>query len=50
MQILKDGPVVVEDGLKKNEEIVSDGVHKLQEGMRVKVLPTTTKTNIGGLL
>ncbi|TAJ15778.1 efflux RND transporter periplasmic adaptor subunit [Marinilabiliaceae bacterium JC017] len=48
--ILKNGQVVISSGLKKNEIIVTAGVHTLKEGQKVKELKPVSKTNVGGLL
>lgn len=50
VQILKNGQMVVSNGIGRGETIVSAGVHKLKEGMKVRILPSPSKTNIGGLL
>lgn len=50
VQIKKDGTVIVSGGLVPGEVIVSAGVHSLSEGMSVRVLQPTSKTNVGGLL
>ena len=50
VQILKNGQMVVSNGIGRGETIVSAGVHKRKEGMKVRILPSPSKTNIGGLL
>lgn len=50
VQIKKNGIVIVNGGVRPGEVIVSAGVHSLSEGMRVRVLPQVSKTNVGGLL
>ena len=50
MEVKTNGTVVVSDGLKPGEIIVSAGVNSLEEGQSVELLPTVTSTNIGGLL
>lgn len=50
VQILKNGQMVISGGINKGETVVSAGVHKLKEGMSVRILPAPSKTNIGGLL
>ncbi|MDR1459680.1 MAG: efflux RND transporter periplasmic adaptor subunit [Bacteroidales bacterium] len=49
-KIKHDGNVIVTQGLKEGEMIVTSGVHSIKEGMKIKPLPATSKTNIGGLL
>lgn len=50
VKLLKDGQAVVYDGLKAGDIVVSAGVHRLKEGMKVKVLKSVSPTNVGGLL
>lgn len=45
-----EGRAVVVDGLTGKERIVRAGVHVLQEGERVRVVPPTSETNVGGLM
>lgn len=49
-QVLKDGRIVLESGVQQGETIVTAGVHRLKEGMKVELLKPVSKTNIGGLL
>ena len=49
-QILKNGKVVIDKGLDEGEMVVTAGVHKLKEGMKVELLKPVPATNIGGLL
>lgn len=49
-QILKNGQVVLDRGVECGEWVVSAGVHKLKEGMQVKLLKSVSETNVGGLL
>jgi len=49
-KILADGTVVVSEGLKTGETVVTAGVHVLQPGEKVKLLPAVSPTNAGGLL
>lgn len=49
-QILKNGKVVIDKGLDEGEMVVTAGVHKLKEGMKVELLKLVPATNIGGLL
>ncbi|MDR2120179.1 MAG: efflux RND transporter periplasmic adaptor subunit [Tannerella sp.] len=45
-----DGTVVVSEGLKAGEIVVTAGVHSLGEGEKVKRLSPVSATNVGGLL
>lgn len=49
-QILKDGRVILTDGVQEGEIVVTAGTHKLKEGMKVELLKPVSKTNVGGLL
>ena len=49
-QILKTGEAILESGVRAGETVVAAGVHGLQEGMKVSVLPEKSETNVGGLL
>ncbi len=49
-QILKDGRAILEEGVQSGEIVVTAGVHKLKEGMKVELLKPVSSTNIGGLL
>ncbi len=49
-QILKNGKVVIDQGLEEGEMVVTAGVHKLKEGMKAELLKPVSATNIGGLL
>lgn len=49
-KILKDGTVIVAQGLKVGEIVISAGVHGLKEGMEVELLKGVSSTNVGGLL
>lgn len=49
-QILKTGEAIVESGVEEGETVVAAGVHNLREGMKVDMLPESSKTNVGGLL
>ncbi len=48
-EIFRDGRVVC-TGLSEKAQIVGAGVHKLQEGEAVRLLPVKSSTNVGGLL
>lgn len=43
------GRVIVKDGLMGQEEIIKAGVNSLQEREKVRILPESDKTNVGGL-
>lgn len=49
-KLLRNGDVIVSEGLKPGEIVVSAGVHSLKEGMQVELLKPTARTNVGGLL
>lgn len=49
-EILTDGTVIVSEGLNTDEKVVSAGVLYLSDGEKVKLLPQTSQTNVGGLL
>lgn len=49
-QILKNGRVVLNEGVQNGEMVVTAGVHKLKEGMKVELLKPVSETNVGGLL
>lgn len=41
---------MIDKGLDEGEMVVTAGVHKLKEGMKVELLKPVPATNIGGLL
>ncbi|MDR3194402.1 MAG: efflux RND transporter periplasmic adaptor subunit, partial [Tannerella sp.] len=49
-EVRRSGNLVITEGLKDGERIVTAGVHSIRDGMKVKSLPAASKTNIGGLL
>lgn len=49
-EILTNGTIVVSEGLKAGESVVTVGVHNLSDNERVNLLPEATATNVGGLL
>lgn len=49
-EILTDGTLIVSEGLRAGEQVVSAGVHNLSDNEKVKLLPEATATNVGGLL
>jgi multidrug efflux pump subunit AcrA (membrane-fusion protein) len=49
-QILNNGKTIVSQGLSAGETVVTAGVHSLSEGEKVKLLPSISSTNAGGLL
>ncbi|MDL2323421.1 efflux RND transporter periplasmic adaptor subunit, partial [Bacteroidales bacterium OttesenSCG-928-A17] len=50
LQILNDGKVIISQGLSAGEKVVTAGVHSLSDGEKVKLLPSVSSTNVGGLL
>ncbi len=51
LRLLGNGrSVVASDRLKPGVRVVSSGVHHLRDGERVKLLPSATGTNVGGLM
>lgn len=49
-ELTKDGSLILSEGAAAGEVVVSAGVHSLEEGMEVEVLPPASETNIGGVL
>ena len=49
-EIKRNGQIVVNQGIKDGDIIVISGVQSIKEGMKVKPLQPTSKTNIGGVL
>ncbi|MDR2037214.1 MAG: efflux RND transporter periplasmic adaptor subunit [Bacteroidales bacterium] len=49
-EIPNDGTVIISEGLKAGERVVSAGVHSLSDNEKVKLLPEDSPTNVGGLL
>jgi RND family efflux transporter MFP subunit len=49
-EIRMNGIVALSEGLRSGDVIISAGVHGLNEGEKVKLIPPITSTNIGGLL
>lgn len=47
--IATDGKAIVRDGLQGNEQVVRAGVHSLTDKEKVRILPESDKTNVGGL-
>lgn len=43
------GKAIITDGIEGNEQIIKAGVHSLTESEKVRVLPESDKTNVGGL-
>ncbi|MDD2595674.1 MAG: efflux RND transporter periplasmic adaptor subunit [Bacteroidales bacterium] len=50
LEFCKDGKVIVSEGISQGDKIVTAGVHSLSDGMKVKLLPQKSTTNVGGLL
>lgn len=49
-EVLKNGRVVIDEGIQSGEMVITAGVHRLKEGMNVQLLKPLAPTNIGGLL
>ena len=49
-EILNNGTVIVSEGLKAGDLVVTAGVHVLHDGERVEPLPEVSPTNVGGML
>lgn len=49
-ELKTSGSIVLSDGLKPGEIVVTAGVHSLKEGQVVELLPAVSPTNVGGLL
>ena len=49
-KFLKTGDVVINAGLNAGEIVVTAGVHRLKNGMKVQLLQPMARTNIGGVL
>lgn len=50
LEVKTNGTVVVSDGLKPGEIVVTAGVNYVEEGQTVELLSPVSSTNIGGLL
>lgn len=48
--IFNDGKSVVFDGVKAGESVVNLGARHITDGQKVKILPSPSKSNVGGLL
>lgn len=49
-EIPTDGTVIISEGLKAGDVVVSAGVHTLHDGEQVKLLPEVSQSNAGGML
>jgi hypothetical protein len=49
-RVRKDGSVWIKSVLQPGERVISAGVHGLQEGQQVQLLPPISTSNVGGLL
>ncbi|MFA7033408.1 MAG: efflux RND transporter periplasmic adaptor subunit [Bacteroidales bacterium] len=49
-KVCSNGHVIVEGEIAEGESVVIGGVHSLNEGDKVRPLPHSSETNIGGLL
>ena len=47
-KILNNGNIVVE-GLKAGTDVVCAGINSIDENMKVRVLPQTPESNVGGV-
>lgn len=45
-----DGTSIIDGGLKSQEKIVVSGVHHIKDGQKVRLMPKTSSSNVGGLL
>ena len=43
------GKAIITAGIEGNEQIIKAGVHSLTQGEKVRVLPESDTTNVGGL-
>lgn len=51
VRLLSNGRSLITcEGLNEGDQIVSSGIHHIEDGEVVKPLPAVTKTNVGGLL
>lgn len=50
MEIKRDGRVIITSGLSEGERVVTAGVHSINDGETVKILPNKSATNVGNLL
>lgn len=48
--ITSDGMVVVEQGLKAGDQLITAGLSSLKEGAQLRVMPQPTKSNVGNIL
>ena len=48
--LLDNGTIVVREGVRAGEVVVTAGVHALDQGQKVRLLPPVSATNVGGLL
>ncbi len=48
--LLDNGTMVIRDGVRAGEIVVTAGVHAVEQGQKVRLLPPVSATNIGGLL
>jgi hypothetical protein len=49
-EILREGKLIVSNGLRECEIVVTAGVRSLRQGEKVKLLPSVSTTNAGGML
>ncbi|MBO4672988.1 MAG: efflux RND transporter periplasmic adaptor subunit [Bacteroidaceae bacterium] len=49
-KVNRDGTMLVDNGLKAGEKVVSSGVHHIEDGEKVRLLQKPSASNVGGLL
>ena len=49
-KVNRDGTMLVDNGLKAGEKVVSSGVHHIEDGQKVRLLQRPSASNVGGLL
>lgn len=49
-EVLLNGTVILSEGPKPGDIVITAGIHSLKEGEKVTPLPASSSTNIGGLL
>jgi hypothetical protein len=42
--------MLVDNGLKAGEKVISSGVHHIEDGEKVRLLQKPSASNVGGLL
>lgn len=49
-KVNRDGTMLVDNGLKAGEKVISSGVHHIEDGEKVRLLQKPSASNVGGLL